>query len=84
MRTGCMNRVHLFFWRLWIVLSGIWVLLLTLLGSWEEMRTDRGDLLIAWPFYWALIIGPPLLLLMVGLLSAWVIDAFNDKPERNG
>ena len=76
-----MTRMQRLFWRLWIVLSGIWVLLLTLLGSSEGMRTDRGDLLIAWPSYWVMIIGPPLLLLVLGLLVAWILGALQDERK---
>ena len=78
-----MNKVQRFFWRLWVVLSGVWVVALVLLGSWEEMRTDRGDLLINWPIYWVFIVGPPVMLVVLGALASWILGAQQDSPNSN-
>lgn len=43
------------------------------------MRTDRGDLLVAWPLYWGIILGPPLLLLILGALISWIFEALENK-----
>ena len=53
-----------------------------LVGSWEEMRTDKGTLLIEWPGYWIMIIGPPVILLFVGLLLAWITDGLRDDTDE--
>ena len=76
-----MNRIQRFLWRLWVAVSGIWILLLIIVGSWGEMRTYRGDLLIAWPSYWVIIIGPPLLLLLIGLLFVWIFSALSSERK---
>lgn len=64
-------QLHRFLWRLWLALSGIWVVILVLLGS---AHTDRGGLLIEEPVYWAIILAPPILLLLIASLLAWIID----------
>jgi hypothetical protein len=71
--AGLYFGLHRFLWRLWL-LSGLWVLLLVLLGSAEGMRTSTGALMIEEPFYWVLILGPPVLLLVVAKLLDWIIS----------
>lgn len=79
--AGLYFGLHRFLWRLWLVLSGLWVLLLVLLGSAESMRTDSGALLIEESFYWVLILGPPVLLLVVAKLLDWIIGGLKDDAR---
>ncbi len=72
-------KLHLFLWRLWIVVSGLWVAILVLVGINEEMRTDKAGLLIQWSGYWLMIVIPPLLLLAITVLLAWVIDSLRER-----
>lgn len=74
-------RIRRFVTRLWLVLSAIWLALLVLVGSLETMRTDRGVLLIAEPVYWIMIFGPPVLLLVILSLLAWIISGLRDDTD---
>lgn len=77
--VGLFFRLHQFLWRIWVVLSGLWVLALVLMGSMESMRADDGRLVIEWPIYWIIIIGPPILLLVLVMLLAWIIGGLSDE-----
>ena len=72
------NRLHRFLWRLWVVVSGLWVFLWILAGIHPEMRTDNGELFMFWPGYWIFVLGPPLVLMVLGALLTWVLDGLRD------
>ena len=76
--VGLYFGLHRFLWRLWLVVSGLWVMLLVLVGSSKGMRTASGQLLIEEPLYWAVIVGPPLFLLLIARLLDWIISGLKD------
>lgn len=76
------SRVYRFFGRLWIALSGLWLVALVLLGSFEAMRTSSGQLLIQLPAYWIFVIGPPICILLIGLIALWVINVLKDNKDH--
>lgn len=62
--TGLVLRLHTFLWRLWAVISLLWV------GFWFVLMAFSKEEKI---FGLAIAIVPPVLLLLVAGLLAWVI-----------
>lgn len=69
--------LHRLIWRIWIVLSGLWVgghlLLVVSLGDKPLAEADTF-------FYWWVFL-PPLLLLIVVKLLDWIISAVRDDDR---
>jgi hypothetical protein len=78
--TGVYFGLHRFLWRLWVVVSGIWITLLLLFGFSPEMRqlTDSGTLILQEPWYWAIMLVPPLLLLLIAGLLSWIFSGLRE------
>ena len=82
--TGLYFGLRRFLWRLWVVVSGIWIILMLLFGISPEMRqlTDRGSLILQEPWYWVIMLVPPLLLLLIAVLLNWILSGLrNDVAE---
>jgi len=71
-----------FLWRLWAVLSGIWVTLLLLVAA---TGSEEGLLpqLQHGPF-WIGMLAPPIGLLIVAVLLNWIINGLRDDTIGNG
>ena len=66
-----------FLWRLWIVVSFLWGGLLLLM-----LPSKGGQSFETIP--WGIIVGPPILLLLVAGILAWIIDGlFGDVSDRS-
>lgn len=72
------KRLRRFFWRLWVAISGLWAVVWIIAGVHPAMRTDNGELLMFWPGYGFIVLGPPLLLFILGALSNWILDGLRD------
>lgn len=72
------NRLRRFFWRAWVVISGLWVVVWIIAGIHPDMRTGNGELFMFWPGYWIFVLGPPLILFILGRLLIWILDGLRD------
>lgn len=73
--TGLIFGLHRLLWRIWIVLSLIWVIGLFLLLNLSETRFE--------PVVWVLIFGPPMILLLVAWVLSWIIKGLQaDMDEK--
>lgn len=85
MATGVYFGLPRFLWRLWVLVSGIWITLLLLFGVSPEMRqlTDTGTLILQEPWYWAIMLAPPLLLLLIAGLLSWVFSGLREDVAES-
>ena len=78
--TGFFFGLHRFLWRLWIVLSGIWVIGMLLLGL--NLEHTEHTRVISDPLYWLFIFVPPILLLGIAVLLNWIIQGLREDIWR--
>ena len=76
--AGLYFGLRRFLWRLWAVISAIWVGLWLLLLL---MHEDSSSV-VQKPQYWLVIVVPPVLLLLVAGLLNWIISGLRDDIDE--
>lgn len=81
--TGLYLGLRRLLWRLWAVLSGLWIIVWLLLGSSHQMSTDLRTPVLHESWYWVIVLGPPLLLLLVAALLDWIISGLREDVAES-
>ncbi len=75
---GLYLGLHALIWRIWIVISGLWVIgLITLALFAADKKAGAAPLLE--PAFWAVILVPPLLLYLAVRVLAWIVSAVRPR-----
>ena len=75
--VGLYFGLHALIWRVWIVISSLWVFVILLVGfdayESKNMFSDSG--------FWGIMCIPPMLLYFIVRVIDWVISAIRDVND---